>query len=197
MLERGHVKLSAGPEKLHQVQRSQVARRVVEEHVFRAGIRGIDARRVARSVPAVDGRVVLHAWIAAVPRGIRDLVQQVARAHLFRGLAVCHVARPPVAVFFRRAHEVVRHAHGVVRVLEENRSVGVAVDSGVVTLFDEDLRLALFLHLAFDEFDDIRMIDIENDHLGRAPRLAAALDHACEGVEALHKAHRAGGDAAA
>jgi hypothetical protein len=120
MLERGHVKLAARTEKLHQVQRSQVARRIVQEHVFRARIRSIDARRVFRGMPAVDGRVVLHARIAAVPRGIRNLVKQIARAHLFGRLPVRHVARPPVAVFFRRAHEVVCHAHRMIRVLEEN-----------------------------------------------------------------------------
>ena len=41
------------------------------------------------------------------------------------------------------------------------------------------------------------MIDVEDHHLGGAARLAAALDHAGEGVETLHEAHRAGGDAAA
>ena len=35
------------------------------------------------------------------------------------------------------------------------------------------------------------MVDVEDDHLGRAARLAAALDDAGEGVEALHEAQRA------
>ena len=41
------------------------------------------------------------------------------------------------------------------------------------------------------------MIDIEDDHLGGAASLATALDDAGKGVEALHEADRAGGDAAA
>src|SRR5262249_39102680 len=41
------------------------------------------------------------------------------------------------------------------------------------------------------------MVDIEDDHLGGAPSLAAALDDAGKGVKALHKADRAGGDTAA
>ena len=41
------------------------------------------------------------------------------------------------------------------------------------------------------------MIHVEDHHLGGAARLAAALDHAGERVEALHEADRAGGDAAA
>ena len=40
------------------------------------GFDGVDARRVLRGVPAVDGGVVLHAGIAAVPGGFGDLVQQ-------------------------------------------------------------------------------------------------------------------------
>ena len=34
------------------------------------GLRGVDARRVLRGVPAVDGGVELHAGIAAVPGGV-------------------------------------------------------------------------------------------------------------------------------
>ena len=41
------------------------------------------------------------------------------------------------------------------------------------------------------------MVDVEDDHLGGATRLAAGLDDAGEGVEALHEAERAAGGAAA
>ena len=41
------------------------------------------------------------------------------------------------------------------------------------------------------------MVGVEDDHLGRAAGLAARLDDAGEGVEALHEADRAAGDAAA
>ncbi len=80
VLERRHVKLPARVHILHQIQRSQVARRVVQEHVFRAGIRSIDPRRRLAGVPAVHRRVVLHARIAALPRRFGNLVHQVARA---------------------------------------------------------------------------------------------------------------------
>src|SRR5207247_1926161 len=40
-------------------------------------------------------------------------------------------------------------------------------------------------------------VDVEDHHLCRAPGLAARLDHAGEGVEALHEADRAGGRSAA
>ena len=75
---RFHVELPVGAHELHQVQRRQVARRIVQEHVFRARIRRIDPRRVLRCVPAVDGGVELHAGIAALVRRFRDLTHQVA-----------------------------------------------------------------------------------------------------------------------
>src|SRR6202030_272381 len=94
-------------------------------------------------------------------------------------------------------HKFIGYAHGVICVLEENRAVGVAIDAGIVALRDEHVGFALFFHFAFDEFHDVRVIDVEDHHLGRATRLAAALDHARKGVETLHKAHRTGGNAAA
>jgi len=84
----------------------------------------------------------------------------------------------------------------VVGVLEKDGAVGLAVNRGVVALFDEDVRFLFFFHLAINELNDVRMVDIEDNHLGGAARLAAALDDAGEGVEALHEADGAGGDAA-
>ncbi len=55
----------------------------------------------------------------------------------------------------------------------------------------EDTRLALLLGLAPDELLDVRMVGVEDDHLGRAPRLPAGLDRAGRGVGAAHEAHRA------
>ncbi len=182
---------------LHQVERRQVARRVVQEHVFRAGIRGIDARRVLARVPAIDRGVVLHAGIAAVPGGVGHALQQLAGAEFFAGISVVDVARPPVAIVLDRLHEFIGDADRMVRVLEEDRGIGFAVDRRIVALLDQDLRLALFLHLAVNELDDVRMIHVQDHHLRGAARLAAGLDHAGKRVEALHEADRAGGDAAA
>ncbi len=57
---------------LQEIQAGEVAGGVVEEHVFAARVAGIDARGIFRSVPAIDGGVVLHvhAGIAAVPGGL-------------------------------------------------------------------------------------------------------------------------------
>jgi hypothetical protein len=49
------------------------------------------------------------------------------------------------------------------------------------------MRLGFFFRLAFD---------VEDDHLGGAASLATGLDYSGEGVEALHEAEWAAGDAA-
>ena len=51
-------------------------------------------------------------------------------------------------------------------------------------------RLFLFLRLAPDEVADVRVVDVEHDHLGRAAGLAARLDRPGPGVGAAHEGHR-------
>ena len=191
------VELAVGPEELHQVERGQVAGGVVEEHEFRARVRSVDPPRGLAGVPAIDRGVVLHAGVAAVPGRLGHAVEQLPRGVLARRSTVGDVARPPVAVFLDRLHEFVGDPHGVVGVLEEDRGIGLAVNGRVVALLNQHVGLALLFHLAVDELDDVRVVHVQDHHLGGAARLAAALDHAGEGVEALHETDRARGDAAA
>jgi len=67
----------------------------------------------------IDGGVVLHARIAAVPGGIGNLIEEFAGPELFVGLAVDDVPGPPVAIFLRGLHEFVGDADGVIGVLEK------------------------------------------------------------------------------
>ena len=67
----------------------------------------------------------------------------------------------------------------------------------VVALRDQRVGLGFFFLLALDEVDDIGMVDVEDDHLGGAARLASGLDDAGEGVETFHEAERAAGGASA
>ena len=55
----------------------------------------------------------------------------------------------------------------------------------------------LLAHLPFDVILDIGMIDVDDDHLGRAPRRAARFDGARRAVADLEEGHEAGGFAAA
>ena len=78
-LERRDVELAVVLHELHQVDRRQVARRVVEEHVLRARVAGVDAVGVRAGVPLVDRGVELHARVAAHPRALGDAAHQLAR----------------------------------------------------------------------------------------------------------------------
>ena len=109
---------------LQQVDAGEIAGRIVEEHVLRAGIRSIDARRVFRRVPLVDGGVVLHAGIAAVVRCFCDLAEQIFGLLRRERLLLLHAAGKEVLVVDSRVHEFVGHPHRVVCVLEEDRRIG-------------------------------------------------------------------------
>ena len=81
----------------------------------------MDAVGLRARVPLVDRRVELHAGIAADVRALGDEAHQVARLVGVHHRAVADRVRVPRAVVEHRAHEVVGHAHAVVRVLEEHR----------------------------------------------------------------------------
>ncbi len=124
-------------------------------------------------------------------------LHQIARPIAVFLLAGMDRLRPEIPIFHHRFHELIRRAHGIIRVLEEDRAVSVAIERGIVTRFDQRVRLLLFLRFAPDKPLDIRVIDIEDHHLGRAPRLAAGFDHARERIEALHEGERSAGPPAA
>ena len=88
----------------------------------RAGIGRVDAGGVLAGVPAVDGGVVLHAGVAALPGGFGDLVHEVAGLYSLTGLRSLTVRVEKVAVGLDGAHELVGDADGVVGVLEEDAS---------------------------------------------------------------------------
>ena len=149
-------------------------------------------------MPAIDRGVVLHAGIAAAPGGVGDPVEQVFGFEVLHGASVFDGARGEAVVAQDRVHEVVGDADGVVGVLEEDGRVGIRIGRrAVVSRCDQGVRLGFFFRFALDEVDDIRMVDVEDDHLGGAASLAAGLDDAGEGVKALHEAERTAGGAAA
>ena len=186
-----HVKRAIRRE-LQEVQAGQVASRIIEEHVFAARIAGIDASRVLDGVPAVDGGIVLHTRISAMPRGFRNFPHQVFRFVSIDNAAIDDSASGEVGIPRDCDHEVVGDANRVVRVLKEDRAVGVGVRMrSVVSVGNEGMRFGFFFALAIDEVNDIRVIDIEDDHLRRTARLAAGLDDSRKSVKALHEAKRA------
>src|SRR5690606_30795641 len=67
----------------------------------------------------------------------------------------------------------------------------VHVETGVA----EHADLVLLLGLGLDELLDVRVVDVENDHLRGPAGRAARLDGARGGVGAAHERHRTGGRA--
>jgi hypothetical protein len=173
-LERDRVELGVRfPDELHQVDRGQVAGRVVQEHVFRARVARIDPRGVRAGMPVVDRRVELQARIAADVRGFRDLAHQRPRLiGLGDVVRRQHRLRLPRPAVHHRTHELVGDTHAVVRVLEEHRGVGRPGEGAVIAGVDQRPRLPLFLDLAVDELLDVRMIGVQDHHLRGAPGFA-------------------------
>ena len=258
MLEGFHVEAAIVLTKLDEIQRREVASRVVQEHIFRARIAGADRAGGRAGVPVIDGGVKLDAGVRARPGGMADGVPEIAGPEGTVLLIVGAPAQRPLTVIFHRLQEFVRHADGVVGVLAGNGQIGVRIPIRVIgaevdvlvalpgeldhtlDVVFRHMRLAggehfalqgrvllraeailigavavdarlhdgvevlavdlgaghqrgdlLFLdHLPVDELLDVRMVDIDDHHLGRAARGAARLDGARRPVADLEEAHQ-------
>ena len=157
----------------------------------------VDPPAVRARVPVVDDRVVLDARVGAAPGGFRDLAHELARRDgLTHRTARDPRGRLPDGVVLDGLHECVVDANRVVRVLVLDREEAVAVDRHVEPGVAQRGGLVLLLGLAPDELADVRVVDVEHDHLRCAARLAARLDRAGPRVGAAHEGDRAGGRAA-
>ena len=115
-----------------QVDRRQIARRIVEEHVLGTGVRGVDASRFRTGMPIVDRGVELESRIGRGPGGVGDLLPQVARRYGLVKLAVRAAYEVPVATLNGASHEGFREPDRVVRVLPRDRDIGVGIPIGII-----------------------------------------------------------------
>ena len=96
--------------------------------------------------------------------------------------------RRPLLVGHDGFHELVAQADREIRVLEEDRIVGLG---RLVTAFlDQRAGLLLLAVLALDELHDVRMPVLDRLHLGRTAGLAAALDDRGDLVVDAHERQR-------
>src|SRR4029078_12139913 len=122
--------------------------------VLRAGIAGVDAGRVLRSVPAVDRGVVLHARVPAARGGVAYLVEQVFGFEILHGTSVANGAGGEAVIAQDGIHEVIGDADGVVGVLKEDGRRGIEIGRrAVVSRSDERVRLGFFFRFALDEIN--------------------------------------------
>ncbi len=183
----GLVALAVVLEELHQVQRGEVAGRVVQVHVLAAGVRTVDTAGLRAGVPVVDGVVVLNARVGAGPGGLGHLPEQGLGVDLFDDLAGHPRAQAERAALLDGLHELVVHTDRVVRVLVLDRGDVLAAQVHVEARVTQGADLLLFLHLGLDEVLDVGVVDVEDDHLGRAAGGAARLDRSCRGVGTAHE----------
>jgi len=121
---------------LHQVQRSEIAGRVIDENVFRAGIGGMDRLGAFAGVPLLNGPVVLQPRVTADPGALGDLLQQQAGVLFLQRLAGGDAARPPFPPRFGGFHERVADAHGKILILVHHAAVSVAIVGPVISLLN-------------------------------------------------------------
>src|SRR5204862_2668577 len=89
----------------------------------------VDAAGLGARVPLVDRVVILHARIGAAPRGVGDLIPQLAGLHFLQYLARFDAAgQLPVGVFLDRFEKAIGDAHGVVGVLPADGVIRFAVE---------------------------------------------------------------------
>ena len=156
---------------------------------FFARVRRVDPPGVLHRVPAVDRRVVLDARIPTDVGRVRDLAEKILGLVRVHDLVGRHGARLPHPTRLGRLHEAVGDPHRVVRILVLNGVVRPAryVEAPVVAAVDQLPGLLLLLRLAADEVENVRMIGVENDHLGGAARLSARADDARERIKPAHE----------
>ena len=117
MLESGDIEAAPCASERHQVQGGEIARRVIEKEVFRAGVCRVLPAGAFAGVPFVDGGVELHPGITADVGAFRDFAQQATCLFAFTRFPVAHVPCPPFAIFHRGIHELVAHPHAQILIL--------------------------------------------------------------------------------
>ena len=113
-----------------EVEGGEIARRVVEEHIFRARVRRDDRTRGRAGVPVVDRCVKLQSGVGAGPGGAADLVPQISRLHYLDGGSVKPRGQSPIAIGFNGPQKLVCDANRIVRVLPGDSEIGVRIPVG-------------------------------------------------------------------
>ena len=189
-----------------QVHGCQIAGRVIQEHVFRAGVRPTDRAIFRAGVPVIDRVMVLDAWIGAGPCGVTDIFPQIACLDRLRDRSVGAADQFPIGVILDGFQESIGDTDRVVRVLARHRCISLGIPVGVIGReFDRPITLLGVVQHTFDigfrDHDLLRAADrvLQLRVLGRINGVFRAavpcLDRGEDGVQLLLVHLGAGNDA--
>ena len=177
---------------LHQVEARKVARRVVKAEILTARVTCRDATRLRVRVPEVDRVVILDARVSTLPSGLRHLEEERLRVNCVDDFAGKACRQTELGSSVDSLHELVGNTNRVVRVLVLDRDDVFAAEVHVETCVTENSNLLLLVSLSLDESLDVRVVNIEHNHLRGTPSSATGLDGPCARVSATHERDRAG-----
>src|SRR5260221_4862812 len=163
--------------------------------VFTARITRGDSSGFWAGVQVVYRAVVLNAGVGAIPGFLRHFPEEGLRVDGLHYLAGPPGGQVEGAALLDGVHELVRDPHGVIGVLVLNADDVLAAEVHVEAGVAQDPDLLLLAGLGHDEFLDVGVVDVEDDHLRRAPGGAARLDRPRRGVGAAHERDQAAGGA--
>ena len=150
---------------LPEVQGCEVARCVVEEHVFAAWVRCSDLATSRGRVPFVDGCMELHTRISRCPCSLSDLAPEFTGSDCLHRLTIGTAGEIPILVGHDCVYELVGHPHRVIGILSRHCCVCITVEVRGVASGDEGSYLLLLDGLPVDERLDVWVVDVEDHHL--------------------------------
>src|SRR5688500_12034548 len=139
--------------------------------------------------------VVSSGRVGARRCGRGDLAEQRLGVDGLEHPAVHAGTEAELGALLDRAHELVGDADGVVGVLVLDAGDVLAAEVHVVAGVAQRADLVLLARLGLDELLDVGVVDVEDDHLGRAAGGPTGLDRAGRRVGAAHEADGARGGA--
>ncbi|OPZ97138.1 MAG: hypothetical protein BWY71_01713 [Planctomycetes bacterium ADurb.Bin412] len=181
------------PAELHQIQAGQIARGIVQEHIFAARVAGIDPSGFRAGVPVVDGRVILYPRIAAYMRAVRDQIHHFVGIIGIHRLTGCYPDGLKATAGLHRLHKLIRQPHREIGILEHDTAIGLAVETAIISLFNQGPGFLFFFDFAGNKFLDIRVVNFQRLHLRCSTGLSAAFHYRGNLVIHPHKAQRPGG----
>ena len=120
--------------KFHQVDRSQVTGRIIQEHVFRAGIGSAYFSVFRAGMPFVDGGMKLQSRIGTGPGRKIHFIPEIPGRQSLCGFSICPADQVPVAITLHTFHKFIGQSNRIVGILPRNGHITFRSPTGIVFL---------------------------------------------------------------